>query len=60
VALLSGKGAVVVGTIEGALAGSMRTCRVEVDPVGDSAESGADTMTVGVDVAVRPDWSVTI
>ena len=29
-----------------------------VDPVGDSAESGARTITVLVDVAVRPVWSV--
>jgi hypothetical protein len=43
-----------VGTIEGAA--SMMT--VEVDPVGDSSESGAATTTIRVDVAVRPDWSV--
>jgi hypothetical protein len=45
-----------VGTIEGASVVWMMT--VVVDPVFDSAESGAATTTVRVDVAVRPDWSV--
>jgi hypothetical protein len=45
-----------VGTIEGASAASMMT--VVVDPVGDSAESGAATTTVRVDVAAWLNWSV--
>ena len=39
-------------------AGSIMTVRVDVDPVGDSAESGATTTTVRVDVAERPAVSV--
>jgi len=40
-----------VGTIE--RAAWMMTMRVEVDPVGDSAESGAATTTVRAYVVVR-------
>lgn len=46
------------GMAEGNCAASTTTVRVEVDPVGDSAESGAATTTVRVVVAVRPNWSV--
>ena len=42
----------------GVRAGWMMTVLVLVDPVGDSAESGATTTTVRVDVAERPDWAV--